>query len=173
MMRRTVREGYQLLLRASAELWLPAETHASMREYYVQLSESCLTWAVEIEGERARARFLSLEEPAFRSRFRTENYRFWMEIPWCTAEHIAVVCSSKLGDTIRRSAQIWNLAEETLLPMRQVERLFADSLRGQSLPFRPHGMYPEAGELVLFRNPLRDGVFMERRFRFCSIKGEP
>ena len=164
--RRTVREGYQVLLRAEAELLLPSESHAKMRAYYRELAERCLTWATDVEGERLRNSFLSLEQPAQRSRFRTTYYRFWISVPWMEGEHLAVVCSSHLGDDLRRSAQIWNLTEETLLPLRQVEQLFADVLREQPRPFRPHGIYPERGALVLFRNPTAGGVFLERRIPF-------
>ena len=165
--RRCVREGYQMLLVMDGELSLPREGFPVLRDYYAQVMEVCLTWAETVEGERLREQFLTLSDLRERSGFRTRHYRFWMEYPWESDGHLAVVCHSRLEEDLRRSAQIWNCAEQTLLPLRQVRRLFSESLERPGVwTFLPHGIYPVSEELILFRNSTEKAPAMEKRVPF-------
>lgn len=160
---RTVREGYQVLLRIDGTILLPTDS-LRMRSYYQDLANACFSWAEEIEGERIRASFLSLGDSRERSRFRTERYRWEMQIPWENDSYLAVLCRSFLGKSERRSAQLWNKEEETLLPLRQVVAMFGNALRREEKRFSPHGIYPEGETLVLFRNgETRNGILLEQR----------
>ena len=40
----TVREGYQILMRADAELYLPEEK-PRMLEFYKRMAQTCMRWA--------------------------------------------------------------------------------------------------------------------------------
>ena len=168
---RTVREGYQVLLRAHADLLLPDASAAHMRDFYLRLGESCLSWAAEQEGERLRAALLSLDSLRDRARFSTVSYHLWMEIPWGDDLYVAVVVRSLLGLEERRSSAIWNKREETLLPPAEARRLFSESLGHRPLNFKPHGFYPKGDELILFRNPVGETGFLEQRLPLILGKG--
>lgn len=165
-----VREGYQLLMRARAELLLPSD-HAKIRHFYERLCEACMTWAIEVHGERLRRDFSELEEIREKSRFRAQSYCFRMRIPWEKEAYAVFLCESVLDghqnradNSYRRMSHVWDLSEETMLPLEQVMRMFGVKIKKDMLPFRPDGIYPESGCLVLFRNATRTSPFLEKRF---------
>ncbi|MBQ1230217.1 MAG: hypothetical protein IIX80_04195 [Clostridia bacterium] len=169
MLRAVVREGYQVLLRAEAELLLPVGKKA-MREFYLNLGKACMNWVKEVEGERMRRAFLELLSPRERSAFRAGHYRFRMRIPWESEGLAAMVCESELkgeNDLLRggmhRTAQVWDLKEELILPPSQVLALLAPHIGRRMLPFTADGIYPEGEFLVAFRNPSSKGAFLEKR----------
>ena len=90
-----VREGYQVLLRAEAELVFP-EGKDVIGNYYRLLGDKCMSWATEVYGERIRSEFLSLEDLHDRALWRAQKYRFLMRIPWQNEHHIAILCESYL-----------------------------------------------------------------------------
>lgn len=172
----TVREGYQLLLRADAKLLLPTE-HTRICEFYERMCQACMTWAIEMHGERLRGEFLQLESVREKSRVRTQGYRFSMRIPWTSDRHAVFLCESVLNghsrdthNTYRRISHMWNLEEETVLPISQIMDFFDIKLKRDMLPFKPDGVYPDGGGLVLFRNPTRTSPFMERKLEVGVLK---
>ena len=154
----TVREGYQILLRAQAELMLPVDRER-MRRFYWDLGQACMSWIREVHGERLQRSFRELESVREKSRFHAGRYRFRMSVPWECPPYVAVVCESELtGELVgpqggyRRISGVWNCEEELLLPVRQILQLTGCRLSGAAFPFRPDGVYPQGRELVAFRN---------------------
>ena len=74
LLRATVREGYQILLRAEVELALP-EGKQKMAAFYQRMGETCWHWARDIYGERLRKDFSALCSVREKSAFRTQHYR--------------------------------------------------------------------------------------------------
>ncbi len=165
-LRKTVREGYVLLLRAEAELMLPKEGYENLRGFYERVAQSCLNWVTEIYGEELRRYFLALSDIRERSRFFTRRYRFWMRVPWQDEAHVTILCESE-RDPIEgerdfyRIAHTWNLEEESILPPIQVMRLLGVRLRRSAFPFVPDGIYCEDGHVKIFKNPGRENRFLE------------
>ena len=94
-LRATVREGYQVLLRAEAEIVLP-DGKDVIGNYYRLLTDKCMSWATEVYGERLRNEFLALEDLHDRALWRAQKYRFLMRIPWQNEHYIAILCESYL-----------------------------------------------------------------------------
>ena len=166
----TVREGYQILLRADAELLLPVEK-PRIRSFYEHLAETCMTWAQSVYGETLRREFLELESIRERSRFAAQHYRLCMRVPWEDGERIALLCESWLTGqwkepqkSYHRIAHVWNTAEESILPHAEVLSLCGIRLGQGKLPFRPDGIYPEDGYAVMFRNVPDNMTFLEHKF---------
>lgn len=158
----TVREGYQVLLRAEAVLVLPEEKDV-IGNYYRLLSEKCMSWAVEVHGERIRRDFLSLDDLHDRALWRAQKYRFLMRIPWMSEHHIAILCESYLlgqnqntQNSYHRLSHVWNLKEESILPIPQILELFGCGIKLRELPFTPDGVYPEGEDLIFYKNPTLD-----------------
>ena len=153
-----VREGYQILLRADMELLLPTE-QKQIRDFYLQLGESCMRWIIEVHGSRLRKAFSELESVRERSRFHTGRYTLRMRVPWEMPPFVAMLCESDLtGELVPprggyyRIAHVWNWQEELMLPPGQIPGLLRSRMSRRMLPFKPDGMYPEGEQLVLFRN---------------------
>lgn len=168
-LRLSVREGYQVLLRAEAELLLPIGKER-MRAFYLALGETCMRWAEEIEGERLRRAYAELGTLRERSGFRPGLYRLRMRIPWEEEGLMAMLCESELyGESLSRRAglhrtvQIWDVEEELILPPRQALSRLAPWMHRRMLPFHPDGFYPQENGLLLFRNPSHGGDFLEKR----------
>lgn len=158
----TVREGYQVLLRAEAELILP-EGKDVIGNYYRLLGDKCMSWATEVYGERIRSEFLSLDDLHDRALWRAQKYRFLMRIPWATEHHIAILCESYLlgqhrevQNSYHRLSHVWNLEEESILPISQILELVSCNIHLRDLPFVPDGVYPEGEELIFYKNPTID-----------------
>ena len=158
-LRATVREGYQVLLRAEAEMIL-LEGKDVICNYYRLLCDKCMSWATEVYGERIRQEFLSLEDLHNRALWRAQKYRFLMRVPWQNEHHIAILCESyllgqqkKTSNSYHRLSHVWNLDEESILPISQVMELFECKIKLRELPFVPEGVYPEGGELIFYKNP--------------------
>ena len=165
----TVREGYQILLRADAEYLLAVE-RKKIRVFYERLVDTCLKWVLEVHGEGLRREFLALESVREKSQFRTQRYRLRISQPYSDGVHTAFLCESWLTgqwkspqESYRRSAQVWNIEEQTLLPVGEILSHFGMRLKTGMLPFRPHGVYPEGEEMVFFRNA-------SDREQFCEVR---
>ncbi len=168
-LRASVREGYQILLRAHAELYLPAEKEQIAR-YYQALADKCMQWAIEVYGEELRREFLSLDTVREKSKFGTQQYLFRMRYPFEDSERVAVLCESKLlgqrhipANSYHRLSQVWCLEEETILPNCQITDLYLSREEQKRIPFRPDGIYPEGKEVVIFKNATPSSSFMEER----------
>lgn len=155
----TVCEGYQVLLRAEAELVLP-EGKEFIGNYYRLLSDKCMHWATEVLGERIRREFLKTEDLHDRALWRAQKYRFVMRIPWSSEQYAAVLCESYLlgqrgsmQNSYHRHSHVWNLDEESILPPAQILQLFGGGISMRELPLVPDGIYPEGGDLILYKNP--------------------
>ena len=165
----TVREGYQILLRADAEVLEPLDK-PQIRAFYRNMAQACMRWIQEIYGESLRRAFLSLENLRERSQFRTHRYRMKMQVVWEEDGYAAIVCESWLKGEwsepqrgYHRISHVWNLAEETLLPFPEILCRFGMRLKKNMLPFRPDGIYPDGNEMVFFRNISEQSPFLEKR----------
>lgn len=165
----TVREGYQVLLRAEAELVLPQEKEI-IGGYYRILAQKCMSWATEIHGEQIRKDFLALEDLHDRALFRAQKYRLLERVIWCDEHHIAVLCESYLlgqqgnvENSYHRLSHVWNLEEESILPIPQILELFGCGTALRELPFSPDGVYPMDGELIFYKNPTADTPFAQSK----------
>ena len=170
----TVREGYQVLLRAEAELLLP-EGKDVIGNYYRLLSDKCMTWATEVYGERIRRDFLSLEDLHDRALWRAQKYRFLMRIPWQNEHHAAILCESYLlgqrgsvENSYHRLSHVWNLEEQSILPVAQILNLFGCGIKLKDLPFVPQGVYPEGEELIFYKNPTADTPLAQCKSPFAQ-----
>ena len=150
-----IREGYRSILTADSELWMPTE-YPRICEYYRRVGESCVKWVETSEGERLRRNYLELEDHGERGRFPTARYQICCQPVWAESVYVTFLCRSVFqfgGEhTQRLMAQVWNLGEQTLLPMGQILKHFPVKPMKKRLPFRPDGVYPLEGEVVFYRN---------------------
>lgn len=174
----TVREGYQVLLRAEAELILP-EGKDVIGNYYRLLADKCMSWATEVYGERVRSDFLSLEDLHDRALWRAQKYRFLMRIPWMSEHYIAILCESYLlgqqkdvSNSYHRLSHVWNLEEESILPVLQILDLFGCGIKLRDLPFTPDGVYPDGEELIFYKNPTVDTPLAQSKSPFSKTENE-
>jgi hypothetical protein len=171
--RRTVREGYIVLLRAEATLFLPIG-YENIRDFYQRVADACMNWAIEIYGESLRKYFLSLSDVREKSKFRTKQYRFWMRVPWEEGELATVLCESERTEfdekkVFRRISHTWNLTEQTILPIKQVLQLLDQRVDAKDFPFCPDGVYREADKIVIYQNQTEGELFREVRFPFQTV----
>lgn len=166
----TVREGYQLLLRAQAELLLPTD-FSKICDFYDRLADTCMTWAMEVHGEKMKKEFSELESIREKSCFRVQSYRFRMRVPWSNETHAAFLCESvlkgqwsEISNSYHRIAHVWNLEEQSILPFSQILKVFHIRITKDMFPFRPDGIYPDGDGLVLFRNATQTSPFAEKKF---------
>ena len=171
-----VREGYQVLLRAEAELVL-LEGKDVICNYYRLLAEKCMSWATEVYGERIKRDFLSLEDLHDRALWRAQKYRFLMRIPWQNEHYIAILCESyllgqrqQMQNSYHRLSHVWNLDEESILPIPQILELFGCGIKIKELPFVPEGVYPDGGELIFYKNPTAEAPLAQRKSSFCEAE---
>lgn len=158
----TVREGYQVLLRAEAELNLPEEREV-ICGYYRILAQKCMSWATEIHGERIRRDFLAIEDLHDRALWRAQKYRLLERVIWIGEHHIAILCESYLlgqqgnmQNSYHRLSHVWDLNEQSILPIPQILELFGCGITLRDLPFTPDGVYPDGNELIFYKNPTAD-----------------
>ena len=175
-LRATVREGYQVLLRAEATVVLP-EGKDVIGKYYRLLADKCMSWATEVYGERIRQSFLSLEDLHDRALWKAQKYRFLMRIPWHSEHHIAILCESYLlgqrndmQNSYHLLSHVWNLEEESILPITQILELFQCGIQMKELPFAPDGVYPENGELIFYKNPTLQTQLTQQRSPFVGME---
>ena len=168
-MHATVCEGYQILLSADALLLMPTD-YPKIRAFYETLANNCVKWAVEVHGEGLRREFATLESLRDRAGFRLQRYRLRMKIAYEDPYYAAIVCESNLSDQWRepqksyhRISQVWDLREQSILPLSQVLSHFGMRVAKRDLPFPPDGIYPEDGSLVCFRNVTNCTPFLEKK----------
>ena len=172
----TVREGYQILLRAQARADLPVE-YARIALYYRTLGEKCLAWATEVEGERLKREFAALESIREKSGFGCRSYRFDAGCVWEDGEGdlIAFVCESTLSGMrqmpekrYHRSAQVWSRKEELILPKEEVAALFSPQGKRALKGVYVDGIYPRGDRLLFFRNPTETEPFSAWETERCG-----
>lgn len=135
-----------------------------------------MNWAQEVHGELLRKEFLELESVKEKSRFRTQRYHFRMRVPWEGGGYAALLCESELTgqwkepyNSYHRISHVWNTKEELILPFSQILMTFGVKLTKDMFPFRPDGIYPEGGNLVLFRNATETSVFLEKKLPRSNV----
>lgn len=170
--KKTVSEGYVVLLRAQAELMLPLDKR-EMRAFYEKTARACLLWATEVWGERLRAVYCAMDK-VDKARYRAERYQFFMRSPWEDERHLCVLCEStrthpgEAGDR-HRICHFWDKNEETILPKHQILRLLRLKLAKNELPFAPDGIFVEADKIVVFKNPTPKNGFLEAKLPVKKI----
>ncbi len=176
-LRATVREGYQILLRAEAQLLLPEEK-PKIADFYRKTAGTCMRWAEQIYGEELRREFCALEGIREKSQFCPQRYRFRMRCPWEEEGYAVILCESDLTGqwkipqkSYHRISHVWNLSEESILPFSQILRRFGMRLRQEKLPFSPDGIYPEGEKMVFFRNATDQTTFLEKKIERCVSGG--
>lgn len=165
----TVREGYQILLRADAELLLPEEK-PRICSFYERLVQTCMTWALSVHGESLRRDFLTLESVREKSQFGTQRYRLRMRCVWDEEPYLALLCESELTGqwkepqkSYHRISHVWNTEEELALPFGEILERFGMKIAKSKLPFHPDGIYPQGKEMVFFRNASDHDPFLEKK----------
>ena len=168
-MQATVREGYQILLRARAEINF-FEDKPKMREFYQRMADTCMRWAEEVYGKSLQKDFLELEGIRERSQFQPQSYHLRIHSPWQEGKYAAILCESKLlgqwrepQKSYHRISHVWNLEEELILPFPQILKRFGVHLSKEMLPFRPDGIYPLGEQMIVFRNVTDHTPFLEKR----------
>lgn len=171
----TVREGYQILLRADAYLLMPTDK-PKIRAFYEKMSQTCMKWAQEVHGEGLRKEFLALDGIREKSRFRTQRYRMQMSCPWQAERYVAFLCESELTGqwktpqkSYHRISHVWDTEEELILPFSQILKQFGMPLTKEKLPFRPDGIYPMGDQLVFFRNVTDQMAFLEKKLPITRV----
>ena len=96
-----------------------------------------------------------------------------MRIPWQSENHVAILCESyllgqrqEMQNSYHRLSHVWNLHEESILPIPQILELFGCGIKLQDLPFAPEGVYPEGEELIFFKNPTANAPLAQRKTPF-------
>ncbi len=165
-----VREGYQILLRADAEL-LRFEGKPKMNAFYERTAQTCMKWAEDVRGEALRREFSALTEIAEKARFCSQRYRLRIHCPWEEGKYAVVLCESELlgqwkepQKGYHRISHVWNTEEESILPFSQILTGFGLHLKKEKLPFHPDGIYPQGDHMVFFRNASDTFPFLEKKF---------
>ena len=168
--RKTVRHGYQVLLRVEGELFLPKDV-PKIRAFYEDLSNTCLSWAQDQYGKSLEKEYLALESNKERARFHAQKYQFRVRKCFENETLVAFLCEAAFahrwsgsGDGYRRVSHVWNIREELMLPPSQILQTFGFRLGKKMLPFPPDGIYPEGSSLVIFRNATQNLPFSEKKF---------
>ena len=150
-----VREGYRSILQSDTEIWLPMG-HGRMEEYYLRVRDACVKWAETAEGARLCEAYRAIDDHMERARFQTASYRLICSPVWEESPYVSYLCRSVLEIGQEKServmAQVWNMEEETVLPMGQVLKIFPTEASKKRIPFRPDGVYLLSDELVFYRN---------------------
>ena len=169
ILRGAVREGYQILLRAECALLLP-DGYERIEEYYRKLGQKCLSWIVEVHGERLRECFAAAESVREKAGFGTADYRFGMRCTFCDETMLSMVCDTVLTGRLcaeelrqRRASAVWLLSEQTMLPHEQVTSRFSLTGKQTRVGFVPDGVYPEGDSMVFFKNAVGGREFCEQR----------
>ena len=164
--RGAVREGYRLLLRIETEV-LAAEGYESINDYYRRMVEACSRWVGEVTGERIRREYLALGSDMERARQATARYHLRCAPIWWEGRYGSWLAESRLtvggAERYRRMARVWDLEEQTMLPVSQILGHFGNGRMPKGLSFQPDGVYPVGRTLIFYRNAHADGRFCEWR----------
>lgn len=162
------RADYRTILRADVRILVPRGME-KIRQFYQEIARASARWAEETEGKRLLELYESLPDIWARSRFGTGIFTVTGGPVSSDGTILVMVCQSVYRSPdgsvceTRRSAHVWNLTEESVLPMRQAVRVIPGKTARPGRGFRPDGYYPENEEAVFFRNPAGGRPFEERR----------
>ena len=173
--RRSIRAGFQVVLRVEGSLEIPKE-ESSIRAFYQRFWEFSLARTEEY-GEKLKERYHTLTDTKERAQFRMQTYRLQVRCCYEDADHAAFLCEGILTghwngaeESYWRHSYVWHFGEQTLLPLAQILEHFSSHLSLRSLPFLPDGIYPEGESLVLFRNVTPSTPFLERKLSLKDSK---
>ena len=163
-----VKEDGRVLVRCDAEIRIP-EGYPIALSFYQKAAETATRWGEEVLGEQAKKEYAALPDFWAKARFLPLRFRLRGEPVYEDEKYFAIVCDSVLlqGNErqVRRSAQVWNKREQTILPKRQILRLFGAGKQPLPKGFREDGCYPVPGEMVFFRNPDAKKQFIEQKIK--------
>ncbi|MBE6530148.1 MAG: hypothetical protein E7680_06100 [Ruminococcaceae bacterium] len=161
-----VKEDYRILAKCEIEFQIPKE-YTKVGIFYQKMAEAGIRWSEEILFENAKKEYSELPDLWSKSRFLPYRFRLCGGPIYENTDYFAVVCESTLSHgnerTVRRSAQVWNSREQTILPNNLTLRLFGKQKITRKKGFRPDGCYFLNGNLILFRNPDSKTPFMEHK----------
>ena len=86
---------------------------------------------------------------------------------------MAILCESYLlgqrsdkQNSYHRLSHVWNLDEESILPISQILELFGCGIKMRELPFVPDGVYPDGEELIFYKNPTLESPILQTKSPF-------
>ena len=166
-----VRGDYRVLARCEVEIEVP-EGHANFALFYQKTAEAAVRWCREVLGERIKKEYALLPDVWAKARFLPYRFSLRGKIVFEDPEIFVMVCRSVFSRgserQARRSAQVWNKREGTILPNRLVLRRFGGKKTAKPKGFRVEGCYPVGGEMVFFRNPTAKTVSAEKKIKIIS-----
>ncbi len=170
-MQRTVRQRYQILLRAHIHAELP-DAYPRIADFYRSAAQRCMDWAEGEFGARLFAEYTELETLRQRSEFGVHRIQFTIRLGYEDARILTVLCERRAkGARILPKefyylcADVWNKRDEMLMPMRQVQHLLRIRDLRRACEFAPDGLYPnEEGIPIAYLNAGSEVPFRERRF---------
>ena len=166
-----VRGDYRVLARCEVEIEVP-EGHSNFALFYQKTAEAAVRWCREVLGERIKKEYALLPDVWAKARFLPYRFHLHGKTVYEDSEILVTVCQSVLSHggerRVRRSAQVWNKREGTILPNRLVLRRFGGKKTAKPKGFRVEGCYPVDGEMVFFRNPTAKTVSAEKKIKIIS-----
>ena len=88
---------------------------------------------------------------------------------------MAILCESYLlgqhnntQNSYHRLSHVWNLQEESILPIPQVLKILSCDVNLKEMPFLPDGVYPENGEVIFYKNPTADTPLAQSKTPFVE-----
>ena len=167
----TIKKDFRILVKCEVEMQVPKEVPLVL-PFYQKMGDAAIRWSQEILGEKTRKEYASLPDLWAKARFLPVRFRLQGAPVFEDADHLVMVCQSVLlqGNErlVRRSAQVWNKWEGTVLPERQVLRHFCRGKCKKPKGFRADGCYPCGEEMIFFRNPTAKMTFLEQKIRIFA-----
>ncbi len=165
----TIKEDFRILVKCEVEMQLPKDIPLIM-PFYQKMGDAAIRWSREQLGEKTRKEYASLPDLWAKARFLPVYFRLQGAPAFEDADHLVMVCHSVLSQgnerLIRRSAQVWNKREGTVLSDRLVLRRFCKGKCKKPRGFHADGCYPCGGEMIFFRNPTAKAPFSEQKIKF-------
>lgn len=123
---------YRVLLRMEGDLYLPI-AFPKIRAFYERLCQNTLDWGKEVLGRKLCQVYEALPTTLEKARFPTTRCNLLIEIPYEDERHAAILCSARWSGKVEglfRYCGVWDLAEELLLPPKEVKqhKEFAETL---------------------------------------------
>lgn len=166
-----VREDYRVLARCEVEIEVP-EGHPNIALFYQKTAGAAVRWSEEVLAKKVKNEYALLPDVWAKARFLPYRFSLRGKIVFEDPEIFVMVCRSVFSRgserQARRSAQVWNKREGTILPNRLVLRRFGGKKTAKPKGFRVEGCYPVGGEMVFFRNPTAKNVSAEKKIKIIS-----
>ena len=170
-----IREGYCPLARCNISIEFPKGLE-TVGNFYRKMADAILFWVENERGPRLKKEYSSLTDIWGKSRFLPDRLTLAGKACLLDENHFSVVCETAFSHAgqkeIRRSAQVWNLQEQTLLPMRQIIGKWAWEKQTFKGIVGADGCYPEGGKLVFFWNPTAKHKYEEKKIHFFANEKE-